>query len=201
MSRHRSAPVAGATTGRTMKTSSSFRGADLKALQGPNLGDFFRIFTTKASARRSPLAARPGRAPGRVEATTGAAPMRSGAGFQRFLTVRVDKSASLIRPTAGQCPGPSGQRVDMRPRRSTTSRNRAMGPALQGRAAGADTARWGDRRAAALPVVLTVPPSRLAAELQRCADAGTDLAIRNIAARQGARMRPGSESGCNAAHK
>ena len=38
-------------------------------------------------------------------------------------------------------------------------------------------ARWGDRRAAALPVVLTVPPSRLAAELQRCADAGTDLAI------------------------
>ena len=33
-------------------------------------------------------------------------------------------------------------------------------------------ARWGDRRAAALPVVLTVPPSRLATELQRCADAG-----------------------------
>ncbi len=32
--------------------------------------------------------------------------------------------------------------------------------------------RWGDRRAAALPVVLTVPPSRLATELQRCADAG-----------------------------
>ena len=46
-------------------------------------------------------------------------------------------------------------------------------------------ARWGDRRAAALPVVLTVPPSRLAAELQRCADAGTDLAIIDTPPRAG----------------
>ena len=45
--------------------------------------------------------------------------------------------------------------------------------------------RWGDRRAAALPVVLTVPPSRLAAELQRCADAGTDLAIIDTPPRAG----------------
>ena len=47
------------------------------------------------------------------------------------------------------------------------------------------TVRWGDRRAAALPVVLTVPPSRLAAELQRCADAGTDLAIIDTPPRAG----------------
>ena len=46
-------------------------------------------------------------------------------------------------------------------------------------------ARWGDRRAADLPVVLTVPPSRLAAELQRCADAGTDLAIIDTPPRAG----------------
>ena len=46
-------------------------------------------------------------------------------------------------------------------------------------------ARWGDRRGAALPVVLTVPPSRLAAELQRCADAGTDLAIIDTPPRAG----------------
>ena len=46
-------------------------------------------------------------------------------------------------------------------------------------------AKWGDRRAAALPVVLTVPPSRLAAELQRCADAGTDLAIIDTPPRAG----------------
>ena len=46
-------------------------------------------------------------------------------------------------------------------------------------------ARWGDRRAAALPVVLTVPPSRLAAELQRCADAGTHLAIIDTPPRAG----------------
>ena len=46
-------------------------------------------------------------------------------------------------------------------------------------------ARWGDRRAAALPVVLTVPPSRLAAELQRCSDAGTDLAIIDTPPRAG----------------
>ena len=46
-------------------------------------------------------------------------------------------------------------------------------------------ARWGDRRAADLPVVLTVPPSRLATELQRCADAGTDLAIIDTPPRAG----------------
>ena len=46
-------------------------------------------------------------------------------------------------------------------------------------------ARWGERRAAALPVVLTSPPSRLAAELQRCADAGTHLAIIDTPPRAG----------------
>ena len=46
-------------------------------------------------------------------------------------------------------------------------------------------ARWGDRRAAPVPVVLTVPPSRLAAELQRCAAAGTDLAIIDTPPRAG----------------
>ena len=46
-------------------------------------------------------------------------------------------------------------------------------------------ARWGHRRAAPLPVVLTAPPSRLAAELQRCADAGTDLAIIDTPPRAG----------------
>ena len=45
--------------------------------------------------------------------------------------------------------------------------------------------RWGDRRAASVPVVLTVPPSRLGAELQRCADAGTDLAIIDTPPRAG----------------
>ena len=49
-------------TGRTMKTSSSFRGADLKALQGPNLGDFFRILKPIArhaeALRRSPFSRR-----------------------------------------------------------------------------------------------------------------------------------------------
>ena len=42
--------------------------------------------------------------------------------------------------------------------------------------------RWGDRRDAAVPVVLTVPPSRLAAELQRCADAGTAARVRAVTA-------------------
>ena len=46
-------------------------------------------------------------------------------------------------------------------------------------------ARWGDRRAAAVPVVLTCPPSRLAAELQRCADAGTHLCIVDTPPRAG----------------
>lgn len=45
--------------------------------------------------------------------------------------------------------------------------------------------RWGKRRVASVPVVLTVPPSRLSAELQRCADAGTDLAIIDTPPRTG----------------
>ena len=45
--------------------------------------------------------------------------------------------------------------------------------------------RWGDRRAAPVPVVLTVPPSRLAAELRRCAGAGTDLAFIDTPPRAG----------------
>ena len=56
-------------------------------------------------------------------------------------------------------------------------------------------ARWGDRRAAPLPVVLTVPPSRLAAELQRCAEAGTHLAIVDTA------PRAGSDNGAQVAAK
>ena len=59
----------------------------------------------------------------------------------------------------------------------------------------ADPARWGDRRAAALPVVLTVPPSRLAAELQRCAEAGTYLAVVDTA------PRAGSDNGAQVAAK
>ena len=46
-------------------------------------------------------------------------------------------------------------------------------------------ARWGDRRAEPVPVVLTVPPSRLDAELRRCADAGTGLAIIDTPPRAG----------------
>ena len=45
--------------------------------------------------------------------------------------------------------------------------------------------KWGDRRRAAEPLVLMVPPSRLAHHLQRCADAGADLAILDTPPRAG----------------
>ena len=46
-------------------------------------------------------------------------------------------------------------------------------------------AKWGDRRVAPVPVVLAAPPSRLAPELQRVADAGADVVLIDTPPRAG----------------
>lgn len=46
-------------------------------------------------------------------------------------------------------------------------------------------AKWGDRRAAPVPVVLAAPPSRLGPELQRVADAGADMVLIDTPPRAG----------------